>query len=92
MAPFNMFYTRKEQLDNYCEWLFSILFELEKRVDISQYDSFQSRIYGFISEELFNVWLDKNSQLKVKYLAVYNTHLQSRGAIVRRIRERGRVK
>lgn len=92
MAPFNMFYTRKEQLDNYCEWLFSILFELEKRVDISQYDSFQSRIYGFISEELFNVWIDKNSQLKVKYLTVYNTHLQSRGAIVRRIRERGRVK
>jgi hypothetical protein len=92
MAPFNMFYTKKEQLDCYCEWLFNILFELEKRVDISQYDSFQCRLYGFISEELFNVWIDKNRQLKVKYLTVYNTHLQSRKSILERFKERGRVK
>ncbi|MGY0255833.1 DUF4422 domain-containing protein [Limosilactobacillus fermentum] len=53
MAPFNMLYTTKEQLDNYSEWLFSILFELENGSIFLNMITFQSRIYGFISEELF---------------------------------------
>lgn len=59
--PCNMFVTKKEYFDDYMNWLFNILFELEKRVDISDYDNYQSRIYGFLSERLFNVWLTKNN-------------------------------
>lgn len=92
MAPFNMFYTSKEQLDSYCKWLFTILFEVEKVVDVSNYDDFQKRLFGFLSEELFNVWIKKNNTLKVKYLTVYNTHMLSRSAILSRIGNRGRVK
>lgn len=68
---FNMFVMKKELFEEYMEWLFDILFELEKRVDISDYDNYQSRIFGFISERLFNVWI-LQKKLKVKELKVVN--------------------
>lgn len=53
----NMWVTSKKVFDSYCEWLFDILFEVERRTDISDYDAYQGRIYGFLSERLFRVWL-----------------------------------
>lgn len=69
---FNMFITKKELIDKYCEWLFDVLFELEKKIDISSYDQYNQRIFGFLSERLFNVWIEKN-QLIVKEQNVFNT-------------------
>ncbi|MBE6137260.1 MAG: DUF4422 domain-containing protein [Erysipelotrichaceae bacterium] len=57
----NMFIAKKELMNQYSEWLFNILFELESRIDISDRDSYQQRIYGFLSERLINVWLYKNN-------------------------------
>ena len=61
---FNMFIMKKELLNEYCTWLFDVLFELEKRIDASQYDTFHARFYGRISELLLDVWINKN---KLKY-------------------------
>lgn len=61
---FNMFIMKKEILNEYCTWLFDILFELEKRTDASKYDSFHARFYGRISELLLDVWINKN---QIKY-------------------------
>lgn len=61
---FNMFIMKKEILDEYCNWLFDILFELERRTDTSKYDSFHARFYGRISELLLDVWINKN---QIKY-------------------------
>ena len=58
---FNMFVMKKEILDEYCKWLFDILFELEKRVDSTKYDSFHSRFYGRVSELLLDVWINTNN-------------------------------
>ena len=58
---FNMFILRREQLDAYCTWLFDILFELERRVDASQYDSFHARFFGRVSELLLDVWLSRQN-------------------------------
>lgn len=55
---FNMLIMKKDKFDAYSKWLFELLFELEKRIDISNYDAYQSRIYGFLSERLLDVWLD----------------------------------
>lgn len=68
----NMFIARKEIFDEYYKWLFDILFELEKRTDISQYDDYNKRLFGFMSERLFNVWLLKHKELKVQKMPVYN--------------------
>lgn len=65
----NMFVMKKTLFDEYCSWLFNILFELEKRIDINSYNQYEARVFGFISERLFNVWLEKQ-QLKVKEVPV----------------------
>ncbi len=68
----NMAIMKKEKYDEYCNWLFSILFEVEKRIDISEYNNYQKRIFGFLSERLFAVWIANNDLLikeeKVCYL------------------------
>ncbi|MCH4095030.1 MAG: DUF4422 domain-containing protein [Acidaminococcus provencensis] len=59
----NMFVMKKSLFDAYCQWLFPILFAMEKQVDITGYSPYEQRLYGFLSERLFNVWLEKQ-QLK----------------------------
>ena len=61
---FNMFIMKKELADAYCTWLFDVLFELEKRLDISTYSANDKRVFGFVSERLLDVWLETNS---IKY-------------------------
>ena len=56
---FNMFIMSKENVVAYCEWLFPIIDELYKRLDITDYSAFDARLFGRVSERLFNVWLAK---------------------------------
>lgn len=80
----NMFICKKKIIDEYCEWLFPILFEVESRVDISERDSYQQRIFGFLSERLFNVWiLYKN--LRTKDLELYETDEKISKVFIRRM-------
>lgn len=73
---FNMMVMRSDYFDRYCEWLFAILFEVEKRTDVSQYDAYQKRLYGYISERLLDVWLESNrmeyKEVNVAYLERQN--------------------
>lgn len=62
---FNMYIMKKEISDGYCEWLFDILFELEKRIDLTGYDPFQARFYGRVSELLLDVYINTKG---LKYL------------------------
>ena len=57
MSLGNMVITSKTLYDEYCSWLFDILFEVEKRTNIENYDDYQKRVFGFLSERLFRTWL-----------------------------------
>lgn len=68
---FNMFIMKKDILKDYSNWLFKILFELEKEIDVSKYDTFHSRFYGRISELLLDVYINTNN-IKYTELPVLN--------------------
>ncbi|OAZ04355.1 DUF4422 domain-containing protein [Flavobacterium succinicans] len=65
----NMLICTKKLFDDYHEWLFSILFELESKVTIPD-DPYQARLFGFISERLINLYVYHNS-LKIKGIPSY---------------------
>lgn len=54
----NLFIMSKPYFQAYEKWLFDILFEVEKRIDISSYDSYQRRVFGFLSERLQNIYIE----------------------------------
>ena len=56
----NMMVAKKALFDAYCEWLFTILFELQKRIDLAFEDDYHRRVFGFISEFLLYVWVTAN--------------------------------
>lgn len=68
---FNMFIMKKELADSYCSFIFDILFELEKQTNPSQYNKYQARLYGYISELLLDVWIMQNN-LKYKEVPFIN--------------------
>ena len=55
---FNMMIMQKDLLNEYCTWLFDILFKLKERIKMPKLSAFQSRYFGRISEIIFNVWMD----------------------------------
>lgn len=59
---FNMMIMDRNLLNEYCSWLFDILFELKMRINQQELSSFQGRFYGRVSEIIFNVWIDKKLQ------------------------------
>lgn len=85
----NMFIARKKVFDKYADWLFSIYNGLEKKIDLNKYeDTYQSRVYGFISERLLNVWLLHN-HVYYKELPIFNTEIRSLNVLTKNM---GRVK
>lgn len=60
LMHYNMFIMKWDEFDKYCSWLFNILNKVEKVTDISNYTPVQKRIYGYMAERLFNVYLEAN--------------------------------
>lgn len=52
----NMFIMRKDIFNDYCEWLFDILFEHERRADYSDYSTEKFRTVGHLAERLCAIY------------------------------------
>ena len=61
---FNMFIMPWHVYDSYCSWVFDILFSLERCLDVSSYNDYDSRVFGFVAERLLDVYVLKN---RIKY-------------------------
>lgn len=70
LSHYNMVIFRWKDFDNYCTWLFEILFECKKRINIENYSVVQGRIWGYMSERLLPVWIHHQG-LKAKKMPVY---------------------
>lgn len=64
---FNMFIMNRGLVEDYLSWLFPVLEKLGKKVDVEHLSPFEARLFGRVSELLFNVWLQKK-KLRVKEL------------------------
>ena len=71
---FNMMVMKRPLLDDYCTWLFGVLSELERRLDISSYSDYDRRVFGFVAERLLDVYIVARS---VNYVEMPVLHLES---------------
>ena len=71
MHAFNMFIMKKELLDEYCDWLFNILFKVEEELKDKEYNAFHARYPGRVSELLLDVWLDYKGYTYVEVPFIY---------------------
>ena len=71
---FNMFIMKKSYADEYCTWLFDILFKVEKQIDFSALSALAARLFGRISELLLDVWIETKgySYKEVKMIQMGN--------------------
>ena len=69
---YNMMVCQRRMLNAYCEWLFPILEYVEQHTNLNEIeDSYQKRIFGFISERLIQVWV-YHQQFQVLNAPVFN--------------------
>lgn len=72
LYPCNIFIFKRSLFLEYCEWIFPILKELHKRIDITGYSSQSKRAVGFLAERLFTLFILKkkaqNPELQLKEL------------------------
>ena len=66
-SPCNMIIAKRQILTDYCEWLFPVLFELNRRMGTIE-DNYQNRYPGFVSERLLNFYFNvRRKDLKIIY-------------------------
>lgn len=53
----NLFVTRREILNAYCEWLFSFLLDAADKIDVTGCTDKQKRIAGYFAEMMWTVWM-----------------------------------
>ena len=88
---FNIFVSNRELMEEYCIWLFDILERLESITNITDYDDYQKRIFGFLSERLFTTWI-YHRKLLIKELPIKNPEYSEEKIYQKKLRKITRPK
>lgn len=87
---FNMFVMKEELFHKYCEWMFSILMEVDKRIDVSDYSAMEARAVAYFGEFMLDVWNEKQKlrykELPVMFMEKQNWLVKGGGFLIRKIR------
>ena len=82
----NIMICKKPLWNKYCEWLFAVLNKLETRIDMTGYDDTHRRLYGYLSERLLTVFVNRH-KLKVKTLRMSFSEISFFGRLKNRLRK-----
>ena len=83
----NIFIMKRDLFNEYSQFLFSILFELERTLDLSGYNKEEKRVFGYISEWLFGIFLTYKKQsnrekiLELNRIFIRNPEISEEGDI-----------
>ena len=69
-SPCNLFIMKKKMFEEYCEFIFPILFKLEKMIDTSTYDGYQKRQCAFLAERLTSLFLFSKKQQGYRFKTI----------------------
>jgi len=61
MIGHNMFIMSWDNFTRYCDWVFDILLEVERRIDPTKYPIHQIRVFGYMHEILLEVFIKKHN-------------------------------
>ena len=81
----NMFICKFEIADEYFTWLFNVFDKLKEEIDFSSYSENNKRVFGFFSETLLTVFVDKhNFKIKEHYIKISGRKFPINHVITRR--------
>ena len=69
-SPCNMFVMKKKIFEEYCEFIFPILFDLEQKINLEGRDGYQRRALAFISERLTSLFIYSKKQQGYKHKTI----------------------
>lgn len=67
----NMFISKREWAEEYFQWLFEVCDKLMDEIDLTNYESRDTRVFGFIGERLFTTYIIKNNPKFKEYPVLF---------------------
>lgn len=68
----NIFIMNRQVFNEYCELMFNTLFELESTIDMDSYNVQEKRVFGYISEWIFGIFLTHYMRVNNIFVPCYS--------------------
>ena len=73
---YQMFIMPRDLFFEYCEFLFNILFEIEKQINFDEYTTNGKRVLGYLAERILSAFVWKKSEEKLNILKLGVTEVE----------------